>query len=232
MLATRKRRIASKKWWPSIFTHICSATISPPQVPVSVLVRVCVCGCLCDAGVVKDSFRAAAEQNKLSLFPPEYGQHLNSGWLMWMRRFDQITDLEYCGETMWFIFIKLDNDGLKDEDYRLLETGLWQSCPLLDTWGIKSTALKCRGRIWNLDLHRHGFPVTQAGLSALCNITANINRVSFYPLNTESLNLLNQLVWLLPSVTVFVYANTLILLKFASMFSLWGKTSWNKLGNT
>lgn len=48
MLATRKRRIANKKWWLSTFHCTCIATIS-----VTSRVLVCVCVCLYVTGVMK-----------------------------------------------------------------------------------------------------------------------------------------------------------------------------------
>lgn len=178
MLATRKRRIANKKWWPST----CIAAMS-----VTSRVHICV-GV---TGLQSHLFFSGLEEkqqtqvggfsnwNGLSLFPPEDCLHLNSRLMWWFYfiRHRLWTLICHLSETLWRrgrIFIKLDDNKWTKR------TSFLEEQPRLESYcGCDDTALcwtqkelnplycTCGVRIWNLNIHPHHMALLSSRLTRL-----------------------------------------------------------------
>lgn len=148
MLATRKRRIANKKWWVSTRNCTCIATMSATSVLVCVRVCVCVCVAGQHGGLTFVHSGVGDSRHKWEFFPHGNGPglfstclHLNSpvAWrfLFWIWHTLWTLTL-YLGVTWWRgeeIWTKLDDNkrmrAMRKTKHSI--TRLWRDCPLLDT---------------------------------------------------------------------------------------------------
>ena len=157
MLATRKRRIANKKWWPSTLRPQLHRQQSP-------------CLCVCVTRTVKapfGSFRAgrqAADTDGSVVFPTWRLSAIQ--FLVYVKVFvSPCTDLMEMRE----VFSKLVDKWTKRGGWR---TAMRKPVTRLPSAGhmrreITLLHVQCSGRIWNLNIHPHDMTFLSSRLACL-----------------------------------------------------------------